>query len=587
MKVPLSWLQDYVDVRGSLEDLLERMTLAGLEVASVERVGDWWDRERLVVGEVLEVRPHPNADRLVLADVAYGGSEVEQVVTGAPNLFPYKGAGPVSLKVAFALEGADLYDGHKEGFVKTRLKGTKIRGVPSRAMVCSEKELGISEEHEGIMILPDDAPVGTPLADYLGDSIVDLDLTPNLARCYNMVGVAREVSALTGAPLRYPDTEWQAGGPPAADLARLEIEDPQLCARYIATVIRGVEIGPAPQWMQGRVQKAGMRPINNVVDITNYAMLLTGHPLHAFDLDRIAGGRLVVRRGVDGETMTTLDGQERTLDPDILVIADDDGPTSLAGVMGGRTTELSASTRNIVLEAAHFDPASIGRTFRRHKLASAASVRLARGVDPALPLAAARAAARPLAELGGVPLVHRTDRLTAAIPPGTTGVEFTQRYQTLLAHYGLEGQAIQAGHGNENGDVEHRPHRFERALDQQLMLGVRRDFVSREAYQDYLRDRFAQLNANRGVKKTQEMEHLRLVDLDTPESARLVPERLRRLKNGEALNFEVEHYRKDGSTFPLEVSCQVIESNGRRYYLGFHHDTVSYTHLTLPTIDSV
>ena len=230
MKVPLSWLQDYVDVRGSLEDLLERLTLAGLEVASVQRIGDWWDRERLVVGEVLEVRPHPNADRLVLADVAYGGPEVEQVVTGAPNLFPYKGAGPVSLKVAFALEGADLYDGHKEGFVKTRLKGTKIRGVPSRAMVCSEKELGISEEHEGIMILPDDAPVGTPLADYLGDSIVDLDLTPNLARCYNMVGVAREVSALTGAPLRYPDTEWQASGPPAAVRA-----DPKVVTAYLGT----------------------------------------------------------------------------------------------------------------------------------------------------------------------------------------------------------------------------------------------------------------------------------------------------------------------------------------------------------------
>ena len=170
MKVPISWLKEYVDITIPLEELVERLTLAGLEVAAVERIGDWWDPERIVVGEILEVRPHPNADRLVLVDVAYGGKQVEQCVTGAPNLFPYKGAGPVSLKVAFAQEGAELYDGHKEGFVKTRLKPTRIRGVPSRAMVCSEKELGLSEEHEGIMFLPDDAPVGLALSDYLGDN---------------------------------------------------------------------------------------------------------------------------------------------------------------------------------------------------------------------------------------------------------------------------------------------------------------------------------------------------------------------------------------------------------------------------------
>ncbi|MGD9146201.1 MAG: phenylalanine--tRNA ligase subunit beta, partial [Anaerolineae bacterium] len=158
MKVPISWLREYVDITIPLDDLAERLTLAGLEVGAIEQIGDWWDREKMVVGEVVEVRPHPNADRLVLVDVAYGGEELEQCVTGAPNLFPYKGAGPVSLKVAFAMEGAELYDGHKEGFVKARLKRTKIRGIPSRAMVCSEKELGISEEHEGIMFLQDDAP---------------------------------------------------------------------------------------------------------------------------------------------------------------------------------------------------------------------------------------------------------------------------------------------------------------------------------------------------------------------------------------------------------------------------------------------
>ena len=164
MKVPISWLKEYIDITMPLEDLAERMTLAGLEVGAIERIGDWWDREKIVVGEVREVRSHPNADRLVLTDVDWGGDEIEQCVTGAPNLFPYKGVGPVSFKVAFAMEGAELYDGYKEGFVKTRLKRARIRGVPSRAMVCSEKELGISDEHEGIMILPDDAPVGAPLA---------------------------------------------------------------------------------------------------------------------------------------------------------------------------------------------------------------------------------------------------------------------------------------------------------------------------------------------------------------------------------------------------------------------------------------
>lgn len=408
MKVPLSWLREYIDITMPVDQLAERLTLAGLEVEAAERTGDWWDRAKIVVAAVREVRPHPNADRLVLADVDYGGQAPEQCVTGAPNLFPFKGAGPVSLKVAFAMEGAELYDGHQEGFVKTRLKAGKIRGVPSRAMVCSEKELGISEAHEGIVFLPDDAPVGVPLVDYLGDTTWELHLTPNLARCMCVIGVAREVAALTGSRVRYPSSASpaQPDGPPAADLARVVIDDPDLCARYIAAVIRDVTMGPSPAWMQNRLRKAGMRPISNIVDITNYVMLEWGQPLHAFDYDKLvarAGGTptIIVRRARPGETMTTLDGVQRTFTPDTLLICDTAGPVAVAGVMGGLDTEIDDGTRSILLESANFDLISIRRTTQAHKLPSEASARFGRGIHPALTELAAQRAAELMRLLAG------------------------------------------------------------------------------------------------------------------------------------------------------------------------------------------
>jgi phenylalanyl-tRNA synthetase beta chain len=418
MKVPLSWLKEYVDITVPLDELVERLTLAGLEVDSMEKIGDWWDRAKIVVGEVLEVRPHPNADRLVLADVAYGGGAIEQCVTGAPNLFPYKGIGPVSLKVAFAMEGAELYDGHQEGFVKMRLKRGNIRGIPSRAMVCSEKELGISGEHEGILFLPEDAPVGMPLAEYLGDVILDVGLTANLARCLNMLGVAREVSALIGAKLHYPDTGWQTEGPPAGDLARVEIWDPDLCSRYIATIIRDVEICPSPQWMQERVRKGGMRPISNIVDITNYVMLEWGQPLHAFDYDKLvarANGSvptIIVRRSRPGETMTTLDGQDRTFAEDTLLICDTAGPIAVAGVMGGLETEIDDRTRSILLESANFHFLSIRRTTQALKLPSEASLRFGQGIHPAL----------------AEPAVRRASELMRVLADGTIALGMVDAY---------------------------------------------------------------------------------------------------------------------------------------------------------------
>ncbi|MCL7453608.1 MAG: phenylalanine--tRNA ligase subunit beta [Anaerolineae bacterium] len=430
MKVPIKWLKDYVDITLDLDELVERLTLAGLEVGAIEQIGDWWDREKIVVGEVLEVRPHPNADRLVLADVDYGGEQVEQCVTGAPNLFPYLDAGRISLKVPFAMEGAELYDGHQPGFVKTRLKRTKIRGVPSRAMICSEKELGLSEAHEGIMLLPADAPLGVPLADYLGDVVLDLDLTPNLARAYNMLGVAREVAALTGQQVRYPDTSWVAEGPPAGDLAAVVIEDPDLCARFTASLIRDVEIGPAPPWMQDRVRRAGMRPISNIVDVTNYAMLEWGQPLHAFDYDKLvarAGGgkpTIIVRRARPGEGMTTLDGVDRIFNEDTLLITDTAGPIGIAGVMGGLDTEIDENTRNILLESANFDFISIRRTAQELKLPSEASARFGRGIHPALAEQASRRASELMRLLAGG-VISRQLIDTYPAPPEPVVVELT------------------------------------------------------------------------------------------------------------------------------------------------------------------
>lgn len=410
MRVPLSWLKEYVDVTLPLSDLTERLTLAGLEVAAVETIGlpgaDLpWDPERIRVGEVVEVKSHPDAERLVLAVVRYGREDYETCVTGAPNLFPYLGKGRVSVKVAFAMEGARLWDPYAERPRIMKLKKTKIRGVPSRAMVCSERELGLSDEHEGILILPDDAPVGVPLADYLGDVVLDLDLTPNLARCFSVVGVAREVAALTRQPLRLPSLDVPTAGRPAEEQVRIRIEDPGLCARYIGMVIRDVRLGPSPFWMQRRLRMAGMRPINNVVDITNYVMLEWGQPLHAFDYDRLverAGGgtpTIIVRPARPGERMTTLDGVEREMTSDDLLICDTAGPIAIAGVMGGLETEVTETTRNILLESANFNFISIRRTSRRLKLPSESSARFGRGVHPAMARRGALRAARFLNQL--------------------------------------------------------------------------------------------------------------------------------------------------------------------------------------------
>ena len=404
MRVPLGWLKEYVNIALPVPELAERMTLAGLEVAAIERIGSEWDRDKIVVGEIVKVRPHPNADRLTIALVDHGtGDGPEAVVTGAPNIR----AGDCGLKVAFARTGAKLIDGYSEARRYVKLKSTKIRGVQSAGMVCSEKELGLSDEHERILILDPDAPVGQPLQDYLGETVLDIELTPNLGRCLSIVGVAREVAALTGQSLKLEDPSMKTGGPPIVDQIEIEIADPDLCSRYSATLIQGVNVGASPVWMQQRLRAAGMRPVNCIVDITNYVMLEWGQPLHAFDYDKLRGRQdgespvIIVRRARAAEKITTLDGVERDLTADMLLITDGGGPIAIAGIMGGLESEVSQSTTSVLLESANFDNLNNRHTAELLKLSSEASLRFGRGVPPETAVVAARRASEWMRQLAG------------------------------------------------------------------------------------------------------------------------------------------------------------------------------------------
>jgi phenylalanyl-tRNA synthetase beta chain len=409
MRVPISWLKDFVDLTFDVPELAHRLTLAGLEVEEIQFVGLpipagrahglhetkvtglSWDPATIVVGEVLEVMPHPNADRLVLCRLNDGVRE-HTVLTGAPNLFPFKGKGPLPapLKVAYAREGAQLYDGHKPGAELMTLKRSKIRGVESYSMACSEKELGISDEHEGIILLDSDAPVGMPLAGYMGDAVLEINITPNMARNANILGVARETAALTGAALKPPSYEVGWTGAPIAGRVSLVIQDPELNPRFVLGLIEGVAIGESPYWVQRRLRLAGMRPINTIVDATNYVMLEIGEPLHAFDFDvlrRRAGGKapaIRTRLPEPGERLTTLDGVERALNDFNVLVADSAGGLSIAGVMGGAESEVNPATRNVLLEGAAWNFINIRRTLAAQGLSSEAGYRFSRGVHPAM-----------------------------------------------------------------------------------------------------------------------------------------------------------------------------------------------------------
>lgn len=405
MKVPLSWLKDFVEITLPINEIAHRLTMAGLEVEEITYIGlplpgegqrqeakisgFAWEPDKIVVGAIHEVMPHPNADRLVLCRLDDGIQE-QIVLTGAPNLYPYKGIGalPKPIMVAYAKEGAQIYDGHQPGQALVTLKRAKIRGIDSYSMACSEKELGISDEHSGIIFLDDDAKAGMPLVEYMGDAVFDIAITPNIARNANILGVAREVAALTGQTLRPPSYDMVTEGPSIEGSVAVEIREPELNPRFVVGLIEGIQIKSSPYKIQRRLRLAGMRPINNIVDATNYAMLEVGQPLHAFNYDalvkRVDGKTptIITRRAVQNEKLTTLDDVERTLDDFSVMVCDTQGSLSIAGVMGGAETEVNDTTSSVLLEGAAWNYINIRRTLTAQKFSSEAGYRFSRGVHP-------------------------------------------------------------------------------------------------------------------------------------------------------------------------------------------------------------
>jgi phenylalanyl-tRNA synthetase beta chain len=456
MKVPLSWLRDYVDIPLPAELLAEKLTAAGLEVAQIEYIGlpqtmveglrypksDHlvWDRGRLLLGKIREVNPHPNADRLVLAQVEIGDGVIEQCVTGAPNLFEYKGTGALNppLWTAFAAEGAEVWDGHSEERKRMILKEKPLRGIPNRSMVCSEKELGMSEEHEGVILMHqqprtqtgEPAAPGTPLQDVLGDIVLEIEFTPNLARAISIVGVAREVAALLDQPLKPPSYDVLMEGDPIDGAAVVEITQPDLNPRFTFALLKNTQVKPAPEWMQRRLRLVGQRPINNIVDVTNYITFEIGQPLHAFDYDKLrarAGNqpvKIITRLPKVGETLFTLDGQNRTLDAHNILVTDEKGVLGLGGVMGGSESEIDDNTTNVLLEAAAWNFINIRRTMASQRLHTEAGYRFSRGVHPSQAILGVQRGIELMRQTGGG-AVAKGIYDNYPNPPATVNVDLT------------------------------------------------------------------------------------------------------------------------------------------------------------------
>lgn len=374
MLVPINWLKDYVEIDVDIKEFVDKMTMSGTKVESVEETGQ--NIDKVVVGKIIEITPHPNADSLLVTKVDVG-NEVLQIITGATNI-------KENDYVPVALHGSTLPDG-------TKIKRGKLRGLESAGMLCSPEELGLTEETlpegidmvDGILILPHEYPLGKDIKEVLelNDKIVEFEITNNRPDCLSMLGIAREVAATFGKKMKYPSIEVSGNRDDVSDYISVSVEDKDLCPRFAVKVIKNVKIESSPQWMQDRLLKAGIRPINNIVDITNYVMLETGNPMHAYDLNMLDGNKIIVRRARNGEKIVTLDEVERKLDNETLVIADANKPVGIAGIMGGYNSEIEEGTKTIVFECAIFEPVNVRLSSKKLGLRTEASSRFEKGID--------------------------------------------------------------------------------------------------------------------------------------------------------------------------------------------------------------
>ena len=417
MKVSLNWLKDYVEIRTDIKDLIHLLTMAGLEVEEAISTGEGF--EKIIVAEIGSIRKHPNADRLSLVE-ARTGNESFAIVCGATNIREGQ-------RVPLALVGSRLPNG-------TEIKKSKIRGVPSVGMLCSEIELGLGQDATGIMILPPGTPLGINLGEALGlkDTILDISITPNRPDCLCVMGVAREVAALTRQKMKYPLVSLPDKGETIRQKTSVTILDPDLCPRYVARMIEGVKIGPSPSWMRDRLEKVGIRSINSVVDVTNFVMMECGQPLHAFDFELLEEGRIVVRRAKEGEEFITLDGVKRILDGEMLMICDGVKPVAIAGVMGGRNSEIKEDTKVVLLESAYFNPVGNRRASKKLGLETEAAYRFGRGIDYEGCVFAANRAAQLIQELAGGKVVEGVvDAYPKRIQPSSIRLSVRRMDQVL------------------------------------------------------------------------------------------------------------------------------------------------------------
>jgi len=438
MKISLNWLRNYIDISLPVDDLVKGLTDLGIEVESVEDQQKKLDK--FVIGKVLERKKHPNADKLSVCKVDAGTGEILNIVCGAPNV-------DAGQTVCVALVGAIVPNG---GF---EIKKAKLRGEPSEGMICSARELELGDDHSGIMVLDTELPVGTPFAEYLkqNDVVIEISITPNRGDLLSHIGIARELGALTGNKLKEPEIQDDFSGSGLAEKISVDIENPKGCLRYCGSLVEGITVKESPEWLKNTLTAVGLRPINNIVDVTNYVMMECGQPLHAFDYDAISGKKIIVRSAGNDKKFVTLDSKERTLRDDILLICDGSKPVALAGIMGGENSEINNNTVNVFIESAYFDPVLTRLSSKFLGLQSDSSYRFERGVDIDRTEWACKRAASLIAELGGGKIVNgfidnypvKLDKLNVALRLShlnrIAGIEYSaEQAIELLGKIGIE-----------------------------------------------------------------------------------------------------------------------------------------------------